>query len=60
MGLVSPNGSKMDFEGDPFFESVAWFFVINLKFILTLISEIEINKKIPWHQKNFIFEGRFS
>ena len=33
----SPNGSKNDFWGDPFFESAVWFFVIILKFILTPI-----------------------
>ena len=40
MGLVIPI-----FRGDPIFKSVAWFFVKNLKFIFTLISEIKIHEK---------------
>ena len=40
MGLVSPIGSKIDFMGDPIFESAAWFYVIILKFILRPIFEI--------------------
>ena len=51
---------KSILRGDPIFESAAWFFVIILKFIFTPIFEIKINeKKIPWRQKNFIFEGQF-
>ena len=30
---------------DPIFESAAWFFVINLKFIFTSIFEIKIHEK---------------
>ena len=45
MGLVSLNGSKIDFKGDPFFKAAAWFFVIILEFILTPISEIKIHEK---------------
>ena len=44
MGLVSPIGSKIDFMGDPFFESAAWFFVLILKFILTPIFQIQIHE----------------
>ena len=51
MGLVSLIGSKIDFIGDPTFESAAWFVVIILKFIFTPIFEIEIHEKNPWHQK---------
>ena len=48
MGLLSSNGCKIDFLGDPIYESVAWFFVIILKFLFTLISEIKA------HEKKFI------
>ena len=59
MGIVSLIGSEIDFMGNPILESAAWFFVIILKFIFTSIFEIQIHEKIPSHQKNFIFEGRF-
>ena len=55
MGLVIPI-----FRGDPIFKSVAWFFVKNLKFIFTLISEIKIHEKNYLTPKKFIFERRFS
>ena len=42
---MSPIGSKIDFKGDPIFESTAWFFVIILKFISTSIFEIKIHEK---------------
>ena len=42
---MSPNGSKIDFVGDLIFESAAWFFVIIMKFISTLIFEIKIHEK---------------
>ena len=45
MGLVSPIGSKIDLLGVPIFESVAWFFVIILKFIFTPIFKIIIPEK---------------
>ena len=45
MGLVSPIGSKIDFMGDPFFESAAWFFVIILIFILQPFLESKSRKK---------------
>ena len=45
MGVVSPNGSKIDFKGDPIFESTANFFVIILKFIFKSIFEIKIHEK---------------
>ena len=45
MGLVSPNGSKIDFWDVSIFESAAWFFVIILKFIFTSIFEIQIHEK---------------
>ena len=48
---------KSILRGHPFFESSVWFLVTILKFIFTSIFKIE--KKIPWHKKNFIFEGRF-
>ena len=42
---MSPISSKIDFQGDPIFESVAWFFVIILKFIFTSTFEIKIHEK---------------
>ena len=42
---MSPVGSKIDFKGDLIFESTAWFFVVILKFIFTLIYEIKIFEK---------------
>ena len=51
---------KSILRGDPIFESDALFFIVVLKFIFTSIFEIQIHeKKIPWRQKNLIFEGRF-
>ena len=51
---------SLDLMGDPIFESAAWFLFIILKFIFTSFFEIRIHeKKIPWHQKKIIFEGRF-
>ena len=46
MGLVSLNGSKIDFLGDPILQSAAWFFVIILEFIFAPIFDIQIDKKI--------------
>ena len=60
MGLVSPNGSKIDFMGEPIFESVRSFFVIILKFIFTPIFEIQIHEKKFIDTKKLIFESRFS
>ena len=52
---MSPIGSKIDFKGDPIFESAAWFFVIIIEFIFTSIFEIKIyEKKIP-DTKKFSF-----
>ena len=59
MAVVRPYGFVIDSEKNSIFESAAWFFVITLEFILTLIFEIKIDLKIPWHQSNFIFEARF-
>ena len=42
---MSPIGSKIDFKGDPIFESAVIFFVIILKFIFTSIFEIKIHEK---------------
>ena len=42
MSLIS---SKIDFKGNPIFESAAWFFVIILKFIFKSIFEIKIHEK---------------
>ena len=54
------SAQKMILRDDPIFESLAWFFVIILEFIFTSFFEIKIHeKKIPWHQKNFIFKGQF-
>ena len=36
---------KSILRGDPIFDSVSWFFVIILKFILKFIFEIEIHEK---------------
>ena len=52
-------GPKIDFKGNPIFESAAWFCVIILKFIFTSIFEIKIHEKKFLTPKNFIFEGRF-
>ena len=46
---------KIDFARNPISGSAVWFFAIIMKFIFTAILEI----KIPWHQKNFIFEAGF-
>ena len=42
---MSPIGSKIDFKGNPIFETAARFFVIILKFIFTSIFEIKIHEK---------------
>ena len=54
---MSQIGSKIDFKGDPNFESAAWFFVNILKFIF----EIKIKKKefLDTKKKKLIFESRF-
>ena len=52
-----PLALKSIFWGDLIFESVAWFFVIILKLILTAIFEIKIHGKNPLTLKNFIFES---
>ena len=44
MGLVSLNGSKIDFLGTPYFWTIYMIFVIILKFIFTSIFEIKIDK----------------
>ena len=54
---MSPIGAKIDFKGDPIFESVAWFFVIILKFIFTSIFEIKIHDKQSLTVKKFYFQG---
>ena len=51
---MSSIGSKIDFKGDPIFESAASFFVIILKFIFTSIFEIEIHEK-KFHFRRPIF-----
>ena len=57
---MSPFGFKIDFKGEPFFESSAWFFVIILKFIFTFIFENKIHenkfldtKKISFSKADF-------
>ena len=60
MGLVSPIGSKIDFMGNPIFESARWFFVIILELIFTPIFEIQIHEKNSLTQKKLFFECRFS
>ena len=52
-GTREPIGSKIDFKGDPIFETAPWFFVIILKFIFTFIFEIKIN------EKNFLTSKKF-
>ena len=59
VGPASQIGSKIDFKGDPIFESAAWFFVIILKYIFTSIFETKIHVKNSLRPKNFIFEGQF-
>ena len=54
-----PSALKSIFYEDPIFESAPGFFVIILKFICTLIFEIQIHEKKSLTPKNFIFEGRF-
>ena len=44
VGLVSPNGSKIDFKGASFLKA-SRFFVVILKFIFKSIFEIKITKK---------------
>ena len=46
MWLVSPNGSKNDFWGDPIFESASWFFVIILDTKLILFFSRCRNQQI--------------
>ena len=55
VGLVSPIGSKIDFKGDPIFESAAWFFISILKIIFTSIFEIKIHEKNSLTPKKFHF-----
>ena len=59
IAFVRPNGFGIDFVRYSISGSALWFFVFILKFIFRLIFKIKIMKKNPWHQKNFIFEGRF-
>ena len=61
MAVAWPYGFEINFVRDLISGSAAWFSVIILKFIFTPIFKIKIDEKnIPWHQKNFIFEPRFS
>ena len=46
MAVAQPNDFEIDFVRNPVSGSAAWFFVIMLKFILTLIFESEIHEKI--------------
>ena len=55
MGLVSPIGSKIDFSGDPIFQSAAWFFIIILKFIFSSIFEIQIHENKFLSTKKILF-----
>ena len=60
MELVSPKGSKIEFFGDFILESAAVFrYYHEIHFHIHFWNQ-NLRKKIPWHQKNFIFEGRFS
>ena len=52
-----PSALKSIFWGDLIFESVAWFFVITLKFFFTLIFEIKIHEKKSLTPKKFHFRG---
>ena len=54
-GLVSSIGLKIDFKGDPIFESAARFFVIILKFIFTSILKSKFIKKNSLIPKKFHF-----
>ena len=54
-GWTRPIGSKIDFTGDPIFESARWFFIFILKFIFTSIFEIKIHEKNSLTRKKFHF-----
>ena len=47
MAVARINGLENDFVRNPISESAAIFFVIILKFILKLIPETKLHKKIP-------------
>ena len=49
MAAARPYGFKIDFVINPTSGSAARFYVIILKFILTLTFEIKISEKIAWH-----------
>ena len=61
MAVARPYGVEIDFVRNLISGSASWFAVVILKFIFAPIFEIKIHeKKILRHQKNFIFEVRFS
>ena len=45
MAVARPYGFEIDFVRNPISGSAAWFFVIILKFIFTLIFEIKLYEK---------------
>ena len=49
MAVARQYDFEINFVRNPIFGSAAWFFVIMLKFIFTLI--LEIHEKNPWHEK---------
>ena len=55
LAVARPYDFEIDFVRDTIFGSAAWFFVIILKFIFTVISEIKIHEKNSLTTKNFIF-----
>ena len=58
MADAQPLDIEIDFARNPISWSAAWFFVFIVNFIFTAIFEIKNHVKIPWHQKNFIFDAR--
>ena len=52
MAVARPYSFEIDFEGNPFYRSASWFFVIILKFIFTTIFEIKIYEKKFLDTKN--------
>ena len=53
---ASLDGFKINFLGTFISGSASYFFIYTLKFIFTLIFEIKVPGKIPWHQ-NFLLKG---
>ena len=60
MAAARPNGFYINLVRNPNSGSAAWFFFFILRWIFTLIFEIEIHEENSLAPKNFIFEGRFS